>query len=676
MARERSRTSDWPASYKLMPLGIPHLLSLLTDVRAFENYLNRALKIPKDDQLSLGYSFLIASILERLIDALLLDPSLFGVKMNKLVERSFQKDVPFSEFPDRSSIGKMIRNLAYLYRELLPVRTLSDLSANVRPIRKYLLPELTQWSKDFEFSNRDGAEIPIGQIQRDLSSIFLLYSIHETKYVNVALNHTFHRGKRYDPQYHDLPVYIRSQRFFEGFKFGLSYLWHSLLGEEAARLRFMTKLLRAKDWDEYYLVYPVVKNEIVEQAEHRVDDLRYAVAGNEPTLQWLKCAKPIGIYRRNGIMDRLDEKFAKHEVRIVSEKYTPKVASGLIISLLGSMEFYPDKTRLVRFVHPESDGRNRYSYAMFVSVPIVAGDESEWWLFFDFCDDYSPRGLTAFRPIESFIQYRKSRLEVSTFQIKAGKLLQYVHTYPDFSKSIMNPMIREFNNLGTLSGLRLLLVSNRIEKYFARGLVLELVVHALVTRLGYNSKWRFKRAILGKELDILAFKEEESGESEFLVVECSTEYSPNLLNEIESKLRLVESKSDDLVKVFAGKSHGHLRVSGWLVTTARIDLENTRIPPNIMILDWPRLSKLCRMKGINTPSGLEELLTKQEFPPPFVLNPSSILFGTTPPPTEEAEGEATPRKQVTILADGFLLPEKWFKLLQQKSTGNSKIRNR
>ncbi|MHB1868020.1 MAG: hypothetical protein ACYCPP_03645 [Nitrososphaerales archaeon] len=654
-------------SYKLTPLGIPFLLSILVDVEAFGNYLKR-IKVSKNDKLSLGYSFLIASIIERLIDAVLFDPLLFGVKQNKLVQRSHQKDVPYSEFPDKSNIGKMILNLSNLYRGLLPVRTFSGLRSSVKPIREFLVPELVQWGKNFEFHNRHGEKIPFVQAQRDLSAIFLLYNMHDVKYVKVALNHTFHRGKRYEPQFHELPVTISSQRFFDGFKLGLMYLWQTLLGEEA-KSGFMTEVLGAKDWNEYYLAFPVVKAQVVEQAERRVDELAYAVSHRQ-AFHWLKRTPSKDGRRRTDFMDKLDEAFAKYEVRIVSEKYTAKVASGLIMALLGAMEFYPDSTRVIKLIHSESKGRNRYSYAVFINVPIALGDESEWWLFFDFCDDYSPRGLSAFRPIESFIQAHLARLKISTIRIKAGQLLVYVQTYPDFSKSIMDPMMREFNNLGTLSGLRLLLVGDRMEKSFAKGIILELLTYSLLTRLGYNARWRFKQAILGKEIDVLAFRETDSGENELLVIECSTVYSPELLWEIESKMQLVQSKMDDLIKIFEPKSRGRAKVSGWLVTTSKIDLTDERTSSNIRIQDWGRLTKLCKEMGIDIPRGLDDLLRKEEFPPQFVLNPSSIISGSIPPPSGKVGEERQSQNIVPILADGFLPPRTWSKILSRNKMNN------
>jgi hypothetical protein len=667
MPNRKQKRIDEFAAQQLMNLGIVPVLSHLTDIGAFESYL-RNKKVTKYDQLSLGYAFLVASTLERLIDAILLSPALFGVGWNELAHRSHQTDVSFDEFPARSDIGRMIIHLAALYRELLPVRTVSDLRKRTENIRKLLLPELIRWKDRFDFqgaSNR--LELSRFQVERDLGAIYLLYFVHDTKYVKVALNHTFHRGERYEPQFHDLPLRIGSQQFFDGFRVGVAYLWYKLLGETTENYKFMTVLSDAKNWDEFYLVYPIVGNEIVAQAEQRISALTYTTMADESAFEWLRSKRLAMGRRRMGIMDRLEDRFVRYEVRIVSEKYTAKAASGFLLALLGAMEFRPEKARVIKFVHSEPNNRSRYSYAILVRVPILAGDDSEWWLFFDFCDDYSPRGLSAYRPIESFMRDHNARLETSTFKVKAGQLLQYVHTHPDFSKSTMSPLTRDFNNLGTLSGLRLLLAASRAEKDFARGLVIELLTYSLASKNGYNAKWRFKRAFLGKEIDVLGFKYLGEGKGEWLVVECSTEFSPSLLEEVAMKMRLVESKTTELYDAFEVKRPLESRVTGWLVTTEKNELGGVTHPSSVSIFGWNRLAKSCRESGIEIPPGLRELLTKEEFPPGFVINPSSVGLGTTPPPSNQTAGEPALNIGLQILADGFILPEKWKKNTTQQS---------
>jgi hypothetical protein len=83
-----------------------------------------------------------------------------------------------------------------------------------------------EWSGRHEFVRSGGTEGGSEQARRDLASVaFLAFVVQDRAHVQVALNNTFHRGKRFEHQFAQLPIRIGSQRFFEGFKLGMCYLW-------------------------------------------------------------------------------------------------------------------------------------------------------------------------------------------------------------------------------------------------------------------------------------------------------------------------------------------------------------------------------------------------------------------------------------------------------------------
>ena len=646
---------------ELLPYGIPKVLNQLLDLDSFSVYLENVAKNPMDDDLSLGYGFLVALVLERLIDSFLLDPSLFGLQWNELVNRAHQTDTPFSEFPDKSDVGKVVRNLARMYRALLPVRTFHELRDVLIPVSKGLMPELLEWSEKHRFERGKDGDKDSERARDNLTIAFLSFVAQDLAYVHVALNNTFHRGRHFEPQFSRLPTMIGPQRFFDGFKLGMCYLWSSFLGLDTSSP--MTRaLMAAKDWDQYYLVFPLIRARAGDVAEERVSDVTSVIISPGKLFGKLRSspAPRTGVKSR---LDRIDEIFRKYEVRLVGETYTAEIATGFLTSLIGAMTYYPDRVRLFRFVHPSpAEGGNRYSYAIFHWVPVIMGDQSRWWLYFNFCDDYSPRGTSALGPIESFIQKHESRLELSTFRVGSIELLTYVMTRPDWSKSVMDQMTREHNNLGTLSGLRLLLANDRVEKGFAKGLVLELLAMTMAKGMGYDTRWRVKA--LGKEFDVLAHRSSSKEGDEFLVIECSTQFLPTDLDELEGKVRLVKSNSGLLRRSFIKRFPKSTNVHGWLVTTDSGYPRKTKHSKEIKVVDWDAIEKYFLGTKIGIPASLEELLTKREFGPYDILEPQSVISGVTPPPSGKGEGSRGP----VMLLDGLRLSKKWPEIMM----GNAK----
>jgi len=611
------------------------------------------------DELSLGYSFLITSVIERLIDAMLAEPPLFGLEKNRLVERTFQKDFPFSEFPDRSDIGKVIRNLSSLYRELLSVRTISELREKIKPVQTTLIPVLVRWNDSFLFLSKSHNGFNRNKISSVFAEMLMRDYYHDIAYVSVALNHTFNRAKLYQPRFHELPIFIQSQSFFEGFKLGVSYLWNCLLGSEATKFSFVSALLNARSWNEFYDFYPAVNN-FLKKEEEKLLTISFS-APRRPTFKSLAEIPRPKSGKSLTLMDRLDERFERFEVRIVSEMYTAKVATGLWEVILGALEFRNEDVRMIRFIHPERSGGNTYSYAVFIYAPIRMGDESEWWLFFDFCDDYSDRGESAFIPIEALIANNK-RIHVTNFAINPMDLLRYVQTYPDFSKSIMDPLMRDFNNLSTLSGLRIMLATNEAELGATKGFMLELLATNLLMRMGYSTKWRFKKSFIGKEIDILALGTNQQKESEVIIVECSTILSLKLAHEVHEKVALVQSRLDEIKTIFGKELPTATRVKGWLVTSSFLKLGTVTIPEDVELLDWQKIIVLSNSINFEIPDGVREVLTAPHFDPSFILRPSSLISGITAPPA----GEDEKPKGIQLVADRFVVPRKWSKLRLRK----------
>ena len=636
-----------------MPFGTIRVLEKVLDLDSFEAYVREIAKEQLKDELSLGYSFLIALALERLIDEVLLNPSMFGLRWNELVHRAHQRDVPFTRFPDKSNVGKAVRQLTAQYREFLPVRTVSDLKAKAARARAVLLPQLVRWSESADFfQGQDAVKLEAPRVRDELAMQFLVSFVQDVPYIVIAFNNTFQRGRWFEPQFELFRTEIQSQKLFDGFKLGVSYLWYSIVGAKTEE-QFARKMRAAKDWEEYYLAYPFIRQDFSDEVYDRIQLITAIEIDPSPPFAGLK-TESSHVTERD-YLDRLDDIFRMYDVRLVGETFTARIASNFLAHLIGAMTYYPDRVKVIRFIHPVAPAQNRYSYAVFSWVPVALGDQSEWLLFFTFCDDYSPRGLSAFRPIEAFIRIHQDRLQISTFRFTSQQLLNYVMTRPDWSESKMSPLMREHNNLGTVAGLRRMVAADRDEKGFARGIILESLMMLVLSKLGYEVRWSV--LAFGKEMDVIGLRV-KSGQSELLIVECSTQFLSKDLEELREKIRLANSDTTKLLGRFPRVSSTPV-VKGWLVTTDKNSPDGVSKSEPISIISWESLKSVLKRVHVDLPSNLEEFLTKEELPARYILDPDSIISGTTPPPSPKGG----PPKGTIMLHDGLLLPKNWNEIL-------------
>jgi len=654
-ARTKRREIEY-GIVQLNPFGMLEVLGNLLDLGPFEDYAQGGAKDNPRDGPPLGHSFLVILALERLIDSVLLDPAMFGLRWNDLVDRARQRSVPFSEFPDKSGVGKVVRFLTNHYREFLSVRSFAQLRRKANRTNKEILYQMVRWGEGAEFfEGPKSAKFDKSRVRQDLAELFLVNCVQDLAYVVAAHNNTFQRGRWFHPQFRRLETEMGTQKFFEGFKLGAAYLWHCVLGDKAEEL-FTRRILSAKDWLEYYQVHPVIRRLLTDEAWDRVQKIKSIQLPAGAAFRGLKRES----HSEKDYLHRLDDIFKYYDVRLVGETYTARLGTEFLSHLIGAMTFDSRKVSVLRFVHPEGPFQNRFSYAIFNWVPIRLGDQSEWLLFFCFCDDYSPRGLSAYEPIETFFKKHRTRIQVSSFRFTPLELLNYVMERPDWSKSVMDPLTREHNELGTLSGLRAMMAEERQEKGFGRGIVLELLMMLVASKMGYEVRWRVET--LGRELDILAYRSFDSGAQELLIAECSTQLLENDLKELEEKVRLATSNKGKLLERFDKRPTGEVNVSGWLVTTDRRYPAGWTKSGQISVISWDLIKEILQTQGIVLPAGLENHLTREQLSPRDILDPQSVISGVSPPPSEDG----SPPKRRIMLADGLLLPKNWPEILDGK----------
>jgi hypothetical protein len=104
----------------------------------------------------------------------------------------------------------------------------------------------------------------------------------------------------------------------------MCYLWNSFLGADGGSL-VVDKRMAAKDWKQYYRVFPFIRARAGDVAESRVADVTSVSVRPGKSFGHLRQSTSSKGGGKSGF-DKLDEIFRKYEVRIVGETYTARIA--------------------------------------------------------------------------------------------------------------------------------------------------------------------------------------------------------------------------------------------------------------------------------------------------------------------------------------------------------------
>jgi len=128
----------------------------------------------------------------------------------------------------------------------------------------------------------------------------------------------------------------------------------------------------------------------------------------------------------------------------------------------------------------------------------------------------------------------------------------------------------------------------------AKGTLLELVVFQILSREGFDPRWRYKDSSVteGKEIDLLGINL-SSAPTEIRVVECSTRSSEALLGELKRKVAIVRNHSQEVVRALWGVESHRVRVSGWLVTS-ELEPRIRKKRGQICVLDGRALAEMAK----------------------------------------------------------------------------------
>lgn len=591
-----------------MDFGAVSVLSALTDSKSLRRGLDDS---EANSDSWLGYGLAIAVVIDRTINSVLDHPSRFGIRRTETIERSFQGEMSFLEFPLHSKQGRLISSLASSVKPFKAVRTFEQFETVASGFRGSMLNELAAWVEGFRFSNlKGGAEITASEVLSNTGPVYLHFYLHDIRFVKLAFNHNFRQDEQHLGQHRLMP-----EMFFPGYKRALVHAWRSLAGDRSASMTSFSKLQRAGSWRELEALYYEIQRDTDEKFEAK---LRAVGASKKPSkaafTSLLGDARPRS---HRTLEERLDQRFLHYQVRIVDEEWTGQATTGFIVAVKGAIQHIGGKVKVIRFIHPRPEG-NGFGYAVLLYSPNLIWDYSQWWLFHDFCDDFDTMGNSSREVIEKLLAEQAASLSITSFKVRANELFEYVRTHPKQETKGYPKEFADYLETETLSGMRRLLSRSEEARQVAEGAALELLALQLEMRKGYDARWRFKPKSLGKEFDVFGVKMEHKAVRIHLI-ECTNDWDDELVPELEGKIALVEGNPKVILSEFRTPQTESLKVTGSILTTDALDPKLKRNQGPIAVIDRARLKADCRRYRVDWPDVLDKVFPAKEFVPTVTI---------------------------------------------------------
>jgi len=582
------------------------ILEYLMDLRRLRQFCRDHTSVGQlKDSLVLGYCFLIVLLIDRVIHAIIDMPALFGLRSDSVIERAHQGNVPFIRMPYSSDQGKVVRNTAELYRPLLGIRSFREFHKETRDLRTHLLPLLKRLLGQFTLSPVAKSKLQsMPEVLKFSAVVGLHLFAHDRRFIRIAYIETFLKSRGGSAR---LPLTLRFDRgavqeFFRGYKLAIRYVWHCMFGDPVLKTPSIHRISKVSSWQGYDNLYEDVQREVVEPIENKflLDPLSDSIfirskGVDTKTLQKLLLPARQVKQVAKKTEEELDEVFLWYPTRAVVFD-DPAIGSiGFVSMVQGLKGVSSGKIHIVRFIHPTPyEGQNDYSYAILIPTSTWTADYSTWWLYVDFCTDYSGMGGEAHRVVENCLDNHKDRIHVSEKKVSSKVLREYLRRRSRARRINYKQLAEEF-----------------------RGIILELLTFVKLSALGYDARWRYRDSSTteNKEIDVLAFGI-VSGKPQLIVVECSTEPPDRLTKELMEKMKIIGRHRSDLARVFGSSQINGGQVCGWLVSPQASEKAIRSMGGRITIFGRKWLEDTCR----------EYLIRKGEFDVLFPLKRTDVLY--------------------------------------------------
>ncbi len=483
-------------------LGVLNAISIISDVKKFQDWLISFHHIKNNTELFEGYKFTYNVLTRRLHDELSENISL-QLSQDFIFYRANFRGIEIQKLPNTCEKIILLKNIRKKLKPVLSCKNWEQITYQIQISRDEVINPLLQLKRCSKLSTI----YTIGNIDDAInySTINLTYIfLNDTRrgvphgyYTSTLDNSLWHNKKP------NRDAYLKTA--FKGYKYTIQYLWFILLGEKFYTTS-LVNMHRAKNWDDFDTYFEILREEVINPLENNTK----VKLGMSPVLEIKSGAKHIlkplikrksSIYRPTKL-ERLERVFLWYEIELVdaSQDTIFNGIPALIRSITGSVEIrrrnkVNEKTKIVRLIHKDDTRGSTYSYAVLMEVSGFISDASGWLLFFDCCYDYTGNGVSGLKYVEGFIDEYSKNSQVQVDEIRISKA-DFLRLMAPYLVSITKEKMQKADSNSKL------LQSSNDRLATSKGMVLELLVYYLFSESCYSNEndieWNYRQ----KELEI------------------------------------------------------------------------------------------------------------------------------------------------------------------------------
>ena len=439
-----------------------NIIKILSDFRGFYEWLEQYHEITNHKSFHAGYKYLVAICFQSLIETLF-DYDPFGLKEDRALRRAHFVGKHLDDIPNSCEKTVFFKNIWLLTKNTRKTQSRDEMAEEELKKVTKLLPIILDGYAETKLSNKNEA---LKLVTMYYAHIFLIDTSMERP--KAAL------GSFFDEE----PSSKFLENVFDGYVYGLQYLWYKLLSRNEFENSSLINLHRSEEvFGKKCQEYVDQKFSYDEEPENTYDDSRKRAA-----YKWL-CLngffKKIGTdviwhmerktyklitdsdnavfslkkinrqvvrellipvrkepeYIQNdpeSILKRLDTTFYWYPILQDSAKVFAFSRAIKFIAILKGLaqifdeEVYNDRILVKMIRHPAGENKHDITLAILVGYQGPISDDSRWLVLFDCATDYSGAGMEIYQRICNSIKGLGARVEVETHVIQKSDFIAYL----------------------------------------------------------------------------------------------------------------------------------------------------------------------------------------------------------------------------------------------------------
>lgn len=558
------------------------LFKIAKNVTAFQDWFNMTHHKEVDKKIFHGYKYLVEGCLHIIVDRIT-DNDFAGIKNDFLLNRARAEWISMNELNNTCNKIVLLKNIYSYLHPILKAKDFTQLQERMTVFEAIVILPFEKLL-DKRLSGTKHRDIGHGDLQH-LSVIWTLY-IYFTQIANNSpvahisfLAGTIKNNKS------------KFEASFEGYKYGLQYLWFCALGTRKYNQSSLVHLNESTSWKNYiYNLKQKTGDEIADMFNQTYDlevqtcldsyferlkekiiiplEKKYKINFAQLEEQYLlqstvrdqKYFKELLINKRGEPFEKLSsEKQIETTlywfpiIVLDSERSSSYGGVGAFNMMLAgsialtrrSQEF--KQPIVCKFTHPIGEGCNTYTYGILVDTKSAAENYHYGWvLYYNCCNDFSGFSSSEHGAAEKLInRYRRQKkIELRELEIPEKKFANFISHYLHRDSDVS---LEEHSRIK--NSLLETAIKNQKTWLDIKGLLLEWIAYYVYRNKTESTDVKLNIEKKTGEIDVLV-----QTKTSIKLIECKvTPDNYDLLDEIKKLLKKAEKKSKELRKPYAAE---------------------------------------------------------------------------------------------------------------------------